>query len=276
MKKIISAIIAVALTIVLFSVTAFAADGDDKDYPGIKTIDEWNENGYPSDIGFAFYTITSRGYDPTDPDSSPEFEEHVDYYIYFVKGTPEELVEEVKEMFIDGNSVTVRTSSISHIELEEIATEVREALGENVFYVNCSAKENDVVIAMFFPPENHGIVKDYVMAAFPEYDGLFEFHQVDDISDITNEVGYETVTFGPDIAEKPNDMLLFFAVTLALAAVAAISVTFIRTRSKKLALSNGETVGESAAPTKKEVEREVAESSVSPSDSVMDEIIKKM
>ena len=109
MKKILAIIISITILATFCSVASFAADEtavatsanipateptETNDFvpatnrEGIDVINSWEKNGYPDDIGAAYYLSSTSGFDPSEPDKKPT--ETIEYIVYVVSGTSDE------------------------------------------------------------------------------------------------------------------------------------------------------------------------------------------
>ena len=290
MKKIISLFIMLVLVVSAFSLSAFAAeteatDGDVANITlvgseGYKIYRDWEENGYPDDIGAVI--VSSDGYDP----SSGVTTLYNRYIIYVVKGTSSDRKAELQEM-MGSPYVTFRECTISKNTQNAYVASLRERLGELVYEIVPTANKDDLLITLYYPDENNDEIKSIIESEFPYILSYCELRAGVNPIDLNAalETGLSTYynydhNSTDTIGAALQSPILF--ITIALVVVLTGALFFVLRRknvaqgAETLALTNGDTETVSTTLTKKEAEREVSESTLTPSDKVFDEIMKKL
>ena len=295
MKKIISVILTILVFAALCSAYAYAADetavgtsasveiADAAEQmktsdlytaansAGVDVIDEWETNGYPDDIGAAIYAVSMSGYDPSNPDEKPT--ETIKYYIYVVKGATEERKAEIVAL-MGGENVELRECSISKDALEEYVWAIGNALADKAYQALATADQYDVRIALYYPEENDAEIRNIIARDFSAAEELVIFRSGVNPGDLDGDLE----TIGAIIAPAPESgaSMLWFVLLPAVLIIAVGAFAVYRVQAKRLALSNGETVETSSAPSKSEVVKKVSSADVTPSDKVYENIIDKM
>ncbi|MBR6051002.1 MAG: hypothetical protein IKP68_07340 [Clostridia bacterium] len=295
MKKLISVILTVIVLAALCSAHAFAADEtavgtsasveiteifeptkpsdlySAANRAGVDVIDEWETNGYPDDIGAAIYAVSMSGYDPNKPDVKPE--ETIKYYIYVVKGATEERKAEIEAM-MGGENVELRECSISKNTLDEYVSAIGNALGDKAYQVSATADQYDVRIALYYPEENDAEIRKMIARDFSSAESLVIFRSGVNPGDLDGDLETIGVIAAPGAESGASMLWLVLLPAVLIIAVGAFAV--YRVHEKRLALSNGETVETTSAPTKSDVVKKVSSADVTPSDKVYENIIDKM
>lgn len=292
MKKIISVLLTMIILAAVCSAYAFAADETAvatsasatvteptkpsdlytaANSAGVDVIDEWETNGYPDDIGAAIYAVSMSGYDPSNPDEKPT--ETIKYYIYVVKGATEERKAEIVAL-MGGENVELRECSISKDALEEYVWAIENALGDKAYQVSATADQYDVRIALYYPEENDAEIRNIVERDFSAAEEIVIFRSGVNPGDLDGDIE----TIGAIIAPGPESgaSMLWFVIVPAVLILAVGAFAVYRVQAKRLALSNGETVETTSAPSKSEVVKKVSSADVTPSDKVYENIIDKM
>ena len=282
MKKIISFVITVLLVASVFSLAAFAADTEATNSPatitnvgmeGYAVYKDWEENGYPDDIGLVI--ISSDGYDP----SSGVTTLYQRFIIYVVEGTSEERKAELKEMmgtpYVEFRECTMsRNTQYAHV------ASLRARLGDLVYEIAPTADKFDLMITMYYPEENDEKIRDIVWDEFPEAAEYCEFRSGVDPNDLdgTMETGIETIGALFDGSDEKSNAVWFVAIAAILALTAGLFFVLrsknVKSNAETLALNNGETTEASKPLSKREAEEKITQSVVEPSDKVFDEIMK--
>lgn len=285
MKKIIALIIAAVLITALSAVPAFAGDDDiliapqsTSDADGISTmtygvddrpdalISDWEENGYPDDVGGIF--VYTKGYDP----SAPSGDFGAEYYcIYVLEGTSDARKAELKAL-AGSEYIEFVECKYSYNQLKAVADEIFDMMQTNsaVVFSGIQIKENAVgvgIIEEYYDVISADLTKIYGDMIHTET-GIYT--TVPSIGDPKLDGG---MTAGIDEAKS------YFFVAAALALILCGGAAFFVLRAKKahtLALSNGETASDDSSLTVKETEKKVAESAKAPSEHVYDDIMKKL
>lgn len=304
MKKIIAFAITLIVALSLFGISSFADDATSTavgssaatvTFPeteatnpsdlytaanraGIDVIDSWEKYGYPDDIGAAVYTVSSTGYNPNDPNSSPVMTETIKYFVYVVKGASDERKNELVNL-MGGENVEIRECTMSKAKQNEYVLKMGDILGEYTYLIMPTADQNDLRITLYYPEENNDIIVDTVKSQFSEIEDIVELRSGVNPGDLDGNPENNIETVGAIVTGTNNTNAIFFVLipaTVAVLALAISAIAYAKAHSKRVALSNGETAETSSSPTKKEVEQKVKDAALSPSDSVYDEIIKKM
>lgn len=278
MKKIISVIFAVAL---LISAASFAVSAAGN------IVEEWIENGYPSDVGGAYFNTAA--YDPT-VDPSPDRTTH--YCIYVLKGTSDTRKAEIASLCGTKNVQFVECT-YSHDQLSAYYRAItRDLSSRGLLYEDeygeehpVTLRKDDTQITVYAKANTENEVKTYIEEKYPELlthnsvelnfgvdpaelsmrTGIAEFGDVKHISPDADDTVFAENDPAKYIPMIVAALLLFTAMTVFIV---------LRTRkSRTLALSNGDTVS-AGAPSAREVNNMVKASNPAPSEHVLDNILK--
>ena len=280
MKKIISVIFAVALLIPAASLAVSAAGN---------IVGEWLENGYPSDVGGAyFYTA---GYDPT-VDSDPDYTTH--YCIYVLKGTSDTRKAEIASLCGTKNVQFVECT-YSYDQLSAYYRAItRDLSSRGLLYEYeygeehpVTLRKDDAQITIYAKSNTENEVKTYIEEKYPELltHANVELNFGIDPAELSMRTGVAELggikRIAPDddgtvFAYAENDPAKYIPMIVAALLLFTAMTVFIVLRARKsrtLSLSNGDTVS-TGTPSAREVKNMVRSSNPAPSEHVLDDILK--
>lgn len=241
---------------------------------GIDVINSWEKNGYPDDIGAAYYLSSTSGFNPSEPDKKPT--ETIEYIVYVVKGTTEERKAELTAL-LGGENVDLRECSMSKNMQNEYVAKMEESFGKYAYLIYPTASLGGLRIDIYYPEENDETIRKIIAQDFAEVEDIVIFNSGVNPADLDGYPETGTETIGVITVTQKNTSFIWFVIIPAVLALAVGAVLFVRVRAHRLALSNGETVDMTRpVATKKEVETTVKRSELSPSDKVFENIEKEL
>lgn len=268
---------------------------DEPTPPAFPLFTLWDTNGCPDDVGGIYPSISTSGYNPQDPESVPG-QITIEYMIYIVRGTSEErkaeitaLANQLEKEYAESTG-TERKLIMRFIEctlserlIWDYRAKLEAALGKLTYAVGVAPSKDDIGFIVYYRNDSDlDEIKSIIEDNYPELINLIEFclGDPDELTDsggipeILPGIGTPSATADP-AGEAAKHPATFFFIGLSVIVAAALAFYFIRLRSRAAVLSSGETVM-TGTPSAKEVKRKIKESASSPSESVIDNIYKKM
>ena len=229
MKKILAIIISVMILATFCSVASFAADEtavatssnitateptETNDFvpatnrEGIDVINSWEKNGYPDDIGAAYYLSSTSGFNPSEPDKKPT--ETIEYIVYVVSGTSDERKAELVTL-LGGENVKLRECSMSKNTQNEYVAKMEESFGKYAYLIYPTASLGGLRIDIYYPEENDETIRKIVAQDFAEVEDIVIFNSGVNPADLDGypETGTETIG-AITIVSKNNTSFIWF------------------------------------------------------------------